>query len=115
MIPSIRRNFDEEGRPPWEELSWDTAYQRGEEHPILNRTGKLKRRATQLARWTIGRHTASFRDLPQDVWYGKVHQAGYGSIPQRQFVVMHYEDEEKIEQVFAHWLDEKAIKVGKFR
>jgi hypothetical protein len=30
--------------------------------------------------WTITNETASIRQLPTAVWYGNLHQAGYGSI-----------------------------------
>lgn len=82
MIPSIRRNFDEEGRPPWEPLSEFTLLMRerqGTGSTILDATGRLKRKATQLNLWDITSTSAVVRNIPQEVWYGKVHQAGYGS------------------------------------
>jgi len=82
MIPSIRKNFDEGGRPPWPDLSPATMSIReidGYPDPTpLVKTGLLR---TEMGRWDIWRITetaASLQDIPQQVWYGKVHQAGYG-------------------------------------
>ena len=96
MIPSIRRNFEEESARsgpigvPWEPLSdfsltmRDRGLVRFHEGgargtSILDATGKLKRKATQLNLWTIDNTKAEVRDIPQSVWYGKVHQSGYPS------------------------------------
>jgi phage gpG-like protein len=80
MIPSIRQNFDSEGRPPWPELEAGTLMNREyagyDDGPILNRSGALRRVATQLNIWTINQQSATVRDLPESVWYGKVQQAG---------------------------------------
>jgi phage gpG-like protein len=82
MAPSFQRNFAEEGRPDhWEPLSDVTLAIRDREgfgNKILDRTGRLKKVTGQLNIWTIGRETAVVRDLPESVWYGKVHQAGFG-------------------------------------
>jgi phage gpG-like protein len=78
--PSIRKNFDVGGRPtPWEPLAEFTIKQRGyDAWPILVRTGKLKKTASSFKIWDVGKTSAIVRDLPSNVWYGKVHQAGYG-------------------------------------
>lgn len=78
VIPSIRRNFDSEGRPSWTPLAQRTVWARGSAHPILNRTGNLRRQMGYLKVWHIGREMAMIRDLPQSIWYGKVQQAGLG-------------------------------------
>jgi phage gpG-like protein len=82
MAPSFQKNFDEEGRPDeWADLSDATLEirermgDRGDQ--ILNRSGALRRVAGQLNIWTITQETATVRDLPERVWYGKLHQAGY--------------------------------------
>jgi phage gpG-like protein len=36
--------------------------------------------ASSFEVWTITNETASIRQLPSQVWYGNLHQAGYGSI-----------------------------------
>lgn len=80
VIPSIRANFDSEGRPPWEDLTETTIGRRQylgyAPGPILNRSGQLERAAVALARWRITKNTAVFTNLPEKVWYGVVHQAG---------------------------------------
>jgi phage gpG-like protein len=82
MAPSFRKNFDVGGRPDaWEPLSDATISMResmdrtGSDTP-LNLTGLLKKTIQQLNIWTITTTTATIRDLPDKIWYGKVHQAG---------------------------------------
>ena len=76
MIPSIRKNFTSGGRPPWEELAHDTVRKRGTSKPILIRTGALRRGVTKIGIWSIGKTSATIRNLPENIWYGKVHQEG---------------------------------------
>jgi phage gpG-like protein len=77
IIPGIRKQFDVEGRSPrWPALADGTVRQRGNAHPILNRTGKLRRTMGYLNIWTIDREKAYIQDLPEKIWYGKVHQSG---------------------------------------
>lgn len=86
MIPSFRQNFDQEGRPSWESMSEATEMIRereGNSGPLLNRTGRLKRVAQQQNIWDVTRESATIRDLPQRVWYGKVHQEGKGGMGSR--------------------------------
>lgn len=75
VIPSIRRNFDSGGRPPWEPLADWTVKHKGHAR-ILYKTGSLRRVMGQINVWTIDREKAMITDLPDKVWYGKVHQAG---------------------------------------
>lgn len=83
IIPSIRKNFDEEGRPDkWEPLEEYTVKVRGNTGPILTRTGKLKRGATQFNIWSISDTSAALKKLPDSVWYGAIHQAGSGGFGQ---------------------------------
>lgn len=133
MVPSIRMNFDSGGRPPWEPLTAFTIKRKnGNSRPLI-RTGALRRVASQINIWTITNSMALVADLPQSVWYGKVHQAGYGggyegffdevigkqvnlgeagAIPPRPFIVLQPEDVTKIEMVFAEWLDERIAAAG---
>lgn len=86
MIPSIRKNFDSEGRPSWEPLAEATINIRddqGSGGSILNRSGRLRRRMLQQTRWTITQEAASIQDLPNDIWYGRIHQEGLGGIRTR--------------------------------
>lgn len=129
IIPSIRKNFDVEGRPRWAALSSATVELRGENHPILRRSGALRRGATQFNIWTIGRTSAIVQHLPDRVWYGYLHQAGYGQataaqltgeitgeeapirIPQRQFIMLQREDADAIHAIFHEWLGERMAGV----
>lgn len=40
-------------------------------------SGRLKKVAGQLNIWELSRETAHLEDLPQRVWYGKLHQLGF--------------------------------------
>lgn len=84
MMPSIRKNFEQGGRPEpgWPPLAEYTIKVRGNAWPILVRSGALKKVASSFAIWTIGQTSASIREMPTKVWYGNIHQAGYGSIGQ---------------------------------
>jgi len=82
MMPSIRKNFEQGGRPEpgWEPLAEYTIQVRGDAWPILVRSGALKRTASSFNVWSITETTASIRQLPTRVWYGNIHQSGYGSL-----------------------------------
>lgn len=84
MIPSFRANFESEGRPSWEALAPFTVSQRkGHEHPILFRSGRLKKAATSRQLWSISQNGAVITKLPGAVWYGTIHQAGIGGFGKR--------------------------------
>jgi len=80
LMPSIRKNFDVGGRPePWEPLAAFTIQQRGyDAWPILVRSGKLRKIASSFQIWSVGVNGAIIEGLPQSVWYGAIHQGGYG-------------------------------------
>ncbi len=83
MMPSIRKNFDMGGRPEpgWDPLAEYTIKQRnGSAWPILVRSGSLRRVATSFSIWSINEQTAAIKELPSKVWYGNLHQEGYGSL-----------------------------------
>lgn len=138
-MPSIGKNFDSEGRPSWPALSDATIEQREREGygagPILDRTGSLRGVATSQSIWEIDEEKAQVTDLPQDVWYGKVHQRGAvftalggrsplraiasvrsgassGVIPERPFLMLQEEDVEKIQEVFIDWIRERCAFAG---
>jgi len=142
IIPSIRQNFEEEGRPdPWEPLAEYTLKMRDQlgyaSGPILDRSGKLKKAATQLARWHITTKFAEFQAFPESVFYGTIMQNGSagslrgysvqegskktaregtitGAIPPRPFIMLQDEDADKIvENVFGDWVKEN-VRVGGF-
>ena len=80
MTLSILENFMSGGRPKWEELSQVTIQRRqknGSGDMILVRSGALADAASSKDIWSIGKTTAAVRSLPNNVWYGYVHQAGY--------------------------------------
>lgn len=78
MQYSILENFMSGGRPEkWEGLTRYTVKRRnGKAEPILVWTGALAEGGSSPSIWSIGKQTAVIRDLPQKIWYGKVHQSG---------------------------------------
>jgi phage gpG-like protein len=81
MTISILENFMSGGRPPWDSLAPTTVAKRQKENAgtmILVRSGSLAEVASSKGIWSIGKTTATIRDLPEKVWYGKIHQGGYG-------------------------------------
>lgn len=113
IIPSIRNNFAAEGRPGWAPLAPATVLSRGASGPILNRTGRLLKVATQLNIWTYTRDSATITGIDSRVKYGKYHQAGTAKMPSRPFILLQDEDEEAIEQIFYVWLDQRIRRVGR--
>jgi phage gpG-like protein len=82
MMISIWNNFNLSGRPKWAPLSEATLrirewYGNGNTWPLIW-TGALQETASSFGVWTITNGYATISDLPSDVWYGKIHQAGYG-------------------------------------
>lgn len=124
VIPSIRKNFAAEGRPAWRPLALATVVDRaklqslgkiktGASGPILDRTGKLKKVATQLNIWSYTRESATITGIDSRVKYATYHQTGTRKMPARPFILLQDEDEERIEQIFYHWLDGRMRKVGR--
>jgi phage gpG-like protein len=132
MAPSFRKNFDVGGRPKWEPLADYTIEKRDSATPVLIRSGLLRRTIGQFNIWTVDTQKAAILDLPQKIWYGKIHQGGYGSrtrrgstgrtkgqikaahIPARPFVLIQTEDYAGIDRVFERWLYERMIGSGAF-
>ena len=138
VIPSIRRNFDAGGRPKWRALTAGTVSHKGGDTRPLIRSGNLRRQMGYLKIWTITSESAMITDLPQNIWYGKVHQAGMGgtvtysvrniatgreetyteesdtdgAIPARPFVVLQRGDLTKIQRRFDVWLGKKVRAAG---
>lgn len=124
LAPSFQKNFTVGGRPRWTPLA-DATVERREEagypghKPILVRTGLLKRTMGQFNIWTVDTQKAALLDLPAKIWYGKIHQGGYGTpgslyrgvtgagIPRRPFALIQPEDNAAIERVFSKWLQER--------
>lgn len=110
LIPSIRENFDSEGRPPWQRLADATVLRRGSSGPILNRTGTLRSEATSLENWNIGREEATMTGVSAE--YGAYHQEGTRNMPARPFVMIQPEDEVQILDIFGDWVDRKIAEGG---
>jgi phage gpG-like protein len=91
MIPSFKANFAAGGRPDrWDPLSEGTLEIRERLGSIVGagvlvKTGKLSKVMQQQNIWRVTNTTAIITDLPQQVWYGAIHQAGYdgGSMKSR--------------------------------
>jgi len=84
MMPSIRKNFESGGRPEkWPPLAEYTlqvkglAGVEGGDKPLI-RTGALQRGASSFKIWDIGNTSATVRSLPDNIWYGAIHQQGSG-------------------------------------
>jgi phage gpG-like protein len=137
VIPSIQTNFDVGGRPAWPPLADGTIEIRQhlghEGQGVLVLTGSLRGAMGDEGSWQISNDTAAL-SIPDYVWYGNIHQQGYGgkgggvsakgktfkeivrnaqavqsvaSIPQRPFAVLQTEDEVAIHEIFIEWLGEK--------
>jgi hypothetical protein len=141
--PSLRQNFASMGRPDrWQDVSEATWYRKVHtgfssvaSRPLM-RSGALSKFAGQINAWDINgiEGIATFQ-LSEDVWYGKVHQEGSGSVigfsagagssragdialgthgyvPQRLWALIQDEDVPRIENVFDRWLQAKIIASG---
>lgn len=119
MGPSIKLNFEQGGRPAWEPLSDETLRIKSQQgfggKGILERTGKLKRVASQLNVWTLSTDDAQISGLP-GVDYWEAHQGGVPShnIPARPFLTFQDADLDRIEGIFADWVTERAMSAGLF-
>lgn len=88
IIPSIKMGFRTQGRSEWKQLSAFTLEMRGrglvrfhqpggQGFRILDQTGNLKRGATSIRIWDITKTEGAIHNLPQKIWYGKMHQIGF--------------------------------------
>jgi phage gpG-like protein len=140
IAPSIGENFKSNGRPDsWTPLSEDTQTIK-EQDPklrygvddILRRSGLLFKTMQQYNIWTVSQTQAAILSLPEKIWYGNLHQEGFGQhatafadplhiplselgksqnkvyIPQRMFAMLQTQDLDKIQEVFADWVAERA-------
>ena len=114
MLPSFHQNFDSEGRPSW------TPAARSYGHSLLHDSGRLENRATVLANWDFDRERAQLNpaSLVSRIGVKIIHQTGFSrktrkgvhTIPARPFIMMQADDEEKIEQIFDDWLNERVAR-----
>lgn len=121
MIPSIRRNFEAQGRPEmWEPINPFNYYRasRGAGGaPILQPTGSMAKTAQAKARFHIAQNRTEYGFWPTGSGhiasrYGYVHDMGgrsaFGSIPARPFAILQTQDISLITDVFAEWAQERA-------
>jgi phage gpG-like protein len=88
IIPSIQKNFDDEGRPeswePYAESTIDIRERQGSPvGKLLDKTGALRTAMKRLNIWTINDTAAILLDLPSNVSYGKIHQQGLSGAAKR--------------------------------
>lgn len=110
IIPSIRENFNAEGRPSWAQLAENTVKARKSSHPILHVTGTLEDAVTSRSSWRVTPSEVSLASL--GVSYAAFHQGGTSKMPARQFVAIQSEDVEKITEIFNVWLETQIRKSG---
>lgn len=116
LAPSIQRNFDVGGRPPWEPLDENTLkHKKRSGKKILVDTGRLRDVASSSDIWTVTSNSAS-PTLPSSVKYGNVHQFGSRDpstdIPPRPFMAIQPEDELAVEEIFFAWIQARAALAG---
>ena len=143
VIPSIAMNFHKHGRTEsgagnaWAPLSEETIDKKGHARPLLL-TGALQNTMRRENIWHIDGEKLLLANLPENVWYGVVHQSGTGdleaeadvwfdpilgknvnvgdsdgvNIPPRPFVRLTDAEVEEIDEVFLDWLDERALHAG---
>lgn len=126
LAPSLAKNFEVGGRPPWIPLT-DTTIQektrKGASDPgkILVRSGQLARKAGQINMWVVkgpaGEAYINAGTLGK-VFYGVYHNFGMASgadepgYPQREWAMIQPEDANEIEEIFFIWIEERALAAG---
>jgi phage gpG-like protein len=110
VAPAFAANFAAEGRPSWEPLA-DATVMKKKGAGILDESGKLRRKVTQLNAWTFDglRGEAYVSNLDSlGVGYGYVHQEGAGRTPARPWAMITPQEADKVEEVFGRWIDERV-------
>jgi phage gpG-like protein len=111
--PSIKQNFEEGGRPPWEDFGDETlAHSDYDGHPLLIKTGELMADASSTQIWQIDKESAQVRPIEEWSDYGAFHQFGTINMPARPFLELQGEDEDAIEKVFLEWLGTRFLEAG---
>lgn len=146
IAPSIGQNFISNGRPEgWAPYASDTADMKARDpkskfgpEDMLRRSGLLWKTMQQYNIWTVTQTQAAILSLPDKIWYGALHQAGFGmsaasvtpakegslflspselkaaggaakvSIPARPFAMFQNQDIDKVQEIFADWLQERV-------
>jgi phage gpG-like protein len=96
IAPSIGQNFLSNGRPEgWAPYADGTAEMKARDpknkygpDDMLRRSGLLWKTMQQYNIWTVTQTQAAILDLPDKIWYGALHQAGFGmpSCHQKRYV-----------------------------
>jgi phage gpG-like protein len=139
IAPSFAQNFISNGRPDgWQAYADDTVEMKMQDPKnrygpgdILRRSGLLFKTMQQYNIWTVSTTQAAILALPDKIWYGNLHQSGFGQlpssfanplqipldqlaqgqnkvyIPARPFALLQDEDLDGIQKVFGDWLDER--------
>jgi len=146
LAPSIQKNFIAGGRPEaWTPLSDATLMVKARDpktkfpvgDPLL-RSGLLYKTMGQFNIWTVTQTQAAILNLPDKIWYGALHQAGYGSAtaagagatsaegfqammekvlsgglrayaPARPFALVQTSDLDAIQLEFEIWMNERIV------
>lgn len=107
-MPSITRNFQVGGRPKWAANASSTTAKKSSARPLIN-TGKMAKSAGRQARWSFSMDEARWRPPPlvgrNGFPYPSLHQIGGKDVPARPYGVLQQEDVEKIERIFADWIE----------
>lgn len=115
MIPSIQKNFQSEGIPPWKPLAEFTIEKKGFDD-ILLETGKLEKQAMLIKNWTVNgpAGTAQLDNLNASVGYGYYHQTGFtnwvtGKVTAaRPWINPQDDDLAKCVEILAEWFSERT-------
>lgn len=105
---TISKNFQVGGRPTWPGLSLKRLNFKLDISASLFRpliySGALYQWSTSFTVWRITRDSADMEALDRIVPYGKYHQTGTRTMPQRQFAVLQLQDIEGIVVIFDAWI-----------
>lgn len=110
LAPSFQLNFEVGGRPKWKPLAPATVERKareGKNPATLIDKGVLKRTSGFLSIWKITQEDAAILGFPDYAFHGYYHQQGTPTIPARPFLVIQPEDEDKVENEFDFWLEER--------
>lgn len=103
ILPSIRKNFDVGGRPPWQQLSEPYRTYRLP-RPILIQSGALLQATQAIGNWRVDFNSIELTGI-DSVPYAAYHQGGTRRMPARPFVMFQSEDVEDIVRIFEIWVD----------
>ncbi len=104
--PSIQKDFDVGGRPPWTPLAQSTIRKKSRQgaaspSKILVHSGALEKAASDHKKYTINRDT--LRAWPFGNRYWGFHQVGDG-VPQRVIMMLQAADRSDITRLFANYI-----------